>query len=475
MKNCSRRTFLKLAGAVSVAMMSGCNPIRKRPFKPNLVLIFCDDLGYGDLGCYGSTVHKTPHLDRMAREGVKFTDFYVTCGVCTPSRASLMTGCYPRRVDMHVNARPEGEIGRQVLFPRAKKGLNPSEVTIAEILKDQGYATACIGKWHLGDQPGFLPTEQGFDTYFGIPYSNDMNRDFCPLPLMQDTEVIEAPVNQDTLTKRYTEKTIEFIKTHADESFFIYLPHAMTHNPLHASEEFRGSSENGLYGDAVQEIDWSTGEILDSLEDLGIAENTLVIFTSDNGAASRWGGSNLPLSGWKGGTMEGSMREPCIMWWPGTIPANSVCTELASTMDILPTMAELAGGKVPADRIIDGKDIFDLMTDENTKTPHKVFYYYQKEQLMAVRSGPWKLHLALDKQYKSVHYPGFKKGRPLKLVNLDHDIQEQYDVSQKHPDIVKRLQKLADAAREDLGDLGVQGKNQRPAAIVDHPVAQLKK
>lgn len=477
MPNKNRRDFLKIATMGSVAALvtgTGCGK-QGAKLKPNFIVIFCDDLGYGDLGCYGSAKHRTPYLDRMAQEGLRFTDFYVTSGVCTPSRASLMTGCYPRRVDLHVNARPEGSIGRQVLFPRANKGLNPTEITIAEILKDAGYTTACIGKWHLGDQPEFLPTRQGFDSYFGIPYSNDMNRDFCPLPLMRDETVIEAPVDQDTLTRRYTEETVQFIRNNKDNPFFIYLPHAMTHNPLHASDQFRGKSANGIYGDAVEEIDWSTGEILQTLRDEKLDKNTLVIFTSDNGAASRFGGSNAPLSGWKASTMEGGMREPCLMWWPGTIEAGSECTELASTIDILPTLAALAGQKTPSDRIIDGKDILPLLTESDAKTPHEVFYYYQLEQLKAVRSGKWKLHLPLDKQYKNIHWGGFKEGRELKLIDLSRDIKEEHDVSGEHPDVVKRLLELAELAREDLGDLGRLGKGQRKAGMVKEAVALLKK
>ncbi|MGD1894986.1 MAG: sulfatase-like hydrolase/transferase, partial [Cyclobacteriaceae bacterium] len=283
--------------------------------KPNIILIFCDDLGYGDLGVYGSKLHRSPNLDQMAADGAHFTDFYVTSGVCTPSRASLLTGCYPRRVDMHVNARHRDSVGTQVLFPRAKKGLNPNEITLAELLKEQGYATTCIGKWHLGDQPEFLPTHQGFDYYFGIPYSNDMNRNYVPLPLMRDEKVIEAPVDQNTITRRYTEEAIRFMDEHQNESFFIYLPHAMTHNPLHASDNFRGKSANGIYGDAVEELDWSTGQILKYLRENNLEENTIVIFTSDNGAAPHWGGSNGKLRGWKGSTWEGGMRVPCLMQW----------------------------------------------------------------------------------------------------------------------------------------------------------------
>lgn len=462
-----------LAGILSGCGDSAASGGEKTSPRPNIVLIYCDDLGYGDLGVYGSEVHRTPHLDRMAEEGVKFTDFYVTSGVCTPSRSSLLTGSYPRRVDLHVNARPAGSVGRQVLFPRAHKGLNPDEITIAELLKEQGYATACIGKWHLGDQDAFLPSRQGFDYYYGIPYSNDMNRDFCPLPLMRNEEVIEAPVDQNTITKRYTEEVLQFITEHREEPFFVYFPHAMPHNPAHASEAFSGKSANGGYGDAVEEIDWSTGQILNYLRENGLAGNTLVIFTSDNGAASRWGGSNQPLSGWKGSTMEGGMRVPALFWQPGTLAAGQACTEMATTLDMLPTLAKLAGGQAPRDRILDGHDIWPLLTNTKAQSPYKYFYYYQLEQLQAVRSGPWKLHLPLDSMYENFHRATWKEGRPLKLVNLREDIKEENDLSEQHPEIVEKLLQYAEQARTDLGDVGREGANVRPAAIVEEPKAQL--
>ena len=395
MKSINRRNFLKALslGAASLVMPSRSTASQRaaksrKAESPNFIIIFCDDLGYGDIGCFGSTQHRTPNIDKMAAEGMRFTSFYVTSGVCTPSRSSLMTGCYPRRVNMHQSAG-----GEWVLFPVAKKGLNPDEISIAEVLKGQGYATACVGKWHLGDQPQFLPTTQGFDYYFGIPYSNDMGskqrKQNPPLPLLRNEKVIEAPVDQTTLTKRYTEEVIKFITANKDKPFFVYLPHTMPHNPVHSSDAFRGKSANKGYGDCVEEIDWSTGQILDTLKRLSIDENTLVVFTSDNGAASRWGGSNLPLSGWKGSTMEGGMREPCVIRWPGKIPAGKSCDELACTMDLLPTFAKLAGTKPPADRIIDGKDIQPLMRGKkDAKSPHEAFYYYYMTQLHAVRARP---------------------------------------------------------------------------------------
>lgn len=480
-KNINRRNLLRLAGATTAgAILSGFTGALRSTFaqddsraavKPNFIVIFCDDLGYGDIGCFGSNKHRTPNIDRMAAEGMRFTSFYVTSGVCTPSRSSLMTGCYPRRVNMHESDRNEC-----VLFPVARKGLNPNEITIAEVLKTQGYATACVGKWHLGDQPEFLPTSQGFDCYYGIPYSNDMGANQRsknpPLPLLENTKVIEAPADQNTLTKRYTEQVIKFITDNKNKPFFVYLPHTMPHNPVHSSDKFRGKSANNGYGDAVEEIDWSTGEILASLRKLGIDERTLVVFTSDNGAAQRWGGSNLPLSGWKGSTMEGGMREPCVMRWPGRIPAGRACDELASTLDLLPTLARLAAAKAPDDRIIDGKDIWPLMAGrEGAKSPHEVFYYYQMDQLQAVRSGRWKLYLPL--KVKKRNWGKGTSNTPMKLYDLKADIGEKNDVADRHPDVVKRLLGLADKAREDLGDVNYMGR-QRPAGWVITPTPLMK-
>lgn len=467
-----RRSFLRWTGAaLTAAVLPGraCRAASKpcAADKPNFIVIFCDDMGYGDVGCFGSTKHRTPNLDRMAAEGTRFTSFYVTSGVCTPSRSSLMTGCYPRRINMHQN-----EAGLCVLFPVNQKGLHPHEITIAEVLRERGYATACVGKWHLGDQPGLLPTRQGFDSYYGIPYSNDMGTrqgpSRPPLPLLRNEEVIEAPAEQNTLTRRYTHEVLSFIEHNKDRPFFVYLPHTMPHNPVHASDAFRDKSANGRYGDAVEEIDWSAGQILAALKDLDLDEKTLVLFTSDNGAASRWGGNNGPLRGWKGSTWEGGMREPCIVRWPGKIPAGATCDELACTMDLLPTFARLAGTSAPTDRVIDGKDIWPLMSGrQGVKTPHEAFYYYQMDQLQAVRSGNWKLHLPLKPKRRNWGKP--EPGCPLQLYDLDADIAEQNNVADKHPDVVERLLALAEKARDDLGDTGRKGKGQRPAGFAAHP------
>jgi len=359
-----------------------------------------------------------------------------------------------------------------VLFPVAQKGLNPNEITIVEVLKAQGYTTACVGKWHLGDQPKFLPTRQGFDYYYGIPYSNDMGagqrKQNPPLPLLRNEKVIEAPADQNTLTKRYTEEVLKFITTNKDKPFFVYLPHTMPHNPVHSSEKFRGKSANDGYGDCVEEIDWSTGQILEMLKKLDIDDRTLVVFTSDNGAAKRWGGSNLPLSGFKGSTMEGGMREPAVCRWPGKIPAGKSCDELASTLDLMPTLARLAGTNPPTDRIIDGKNIWPLMAGKKgAKSPHEVFYYYFRDQLQAVRSGKWKLHLPF--KIKKRKQDKKASNAPLKLYDLEADIGETTNIADRHPDVVKRLLALAEKARNDLGDVGRKGTGQRPAGWVVTP------
>ena len=425
---------------------------------PNFIVIFCDDLGYGDLGCFGSKVIRTPNIDRMAAEGMKLTSFYSTSSVCTPSRSSLMTGCYPRRVNLHQNHR-----NLCVLFPADPKGLHPSEITIAEVLKAKGYATACVGKWHLGDQPQFLPTRQGFDTYFGIPYSNDMGRKNIPLPLMRDEKVIEAPVKQASLTGRYTQEVVSFIEANRDQPFFIYLPHTFPHLPLFASERFKGKSKAGIYGDSVEEIDWSTGQILAALKKHGLDEHTLVLFTSDNGSAR---GSNAPLRGKKGQTWEGGQRVPCVVRWPGRIAAGSTCDQIAATLDLLPTFANLAGGRAPTDRVLDGKNIWPLLAGKKgAKSPHEAFYYYQMDQLQAVRSGKWKLFVEMSSKKRNWGKP--EGASPLQLYDLEADIAESSNVADDHPEVVQRLLALADKARAELGDGDRAGTGQRKAGWVD--------
>ena len=432
---------------------------------PNYVLIFCDDLGYGDLGCYGSAKNRTPRIDAMAKEGMRFTSFLSSSPVCTPSRASLLTGCYARRVGMH-----EDFTGHWVLIPRSRRGMHADEWTLPEILKAKGYATACIGKWHLGDQPPHLPTAHGFDEYYGIPYSNDMasaRRGDPPLPLVQDTKVIEAPANQATLTKRYTREAIQFIERNKSKPFFLYLPHTFPHLPLFASKEFHGKSANGRYGDSVEEIDWSTGKILDALKQHGLDKNTLVIFTSDNGSNGRNGGSNAPLSGAKGGTMEGGMRVPMIARWPGRIPAGGTCNELSSTMDFLPTFAALSGGLLSANKI-DGHDITPLLTGtKGAASPYEVFYYYRRRQLQAVRWGDWKWHLPLANTFPNWTTANQKgRGRPGKLVDLKTDLAEKVDVTAANPKVMAKMRELVAQAEATLGNEDRQGKEQRPATTL---------
>ena len=436
---------------------------------PNFIVIFCDNLGYGDIEPFGSEVHRTPHLNRMAEEGRKFTHFCVTAGVCTPSRASMMTGCYSQRVSMHMNPRDY-----HVLRPVSPYGLHPDEVTIAEALKKQGYTTGQIGKWHLGDQPEFLPTSQGFDYFFGVPYSDDMTErqwsqdgsHWPPLPLMLNDKVIEAPVDRNGLTKRYTEAATDWIEKNKEKPFYLYIPQAMpgsTAEPF-SSPEFRGKSKNGPWGDSIEELDWSTGVILDKLEELGIAENTLVVWTSDNGAPlSRTDitnperGSNSPLHGRGYTTSEGAFRVPTIMWQPGTVPAGTVCDELTSTMDLYPTFVKMAGGK--KDNVKrDGHDITDLILGkEGAKTPHEVYAYYYLDQLQAVRSGPWKLFLPLDDFRRHPHFTANEKPTETLLFNVVEDIDCSDNVAGENPQVVARLTELAEKVIADLGDMDAPG------------------
>jgi len=436
--------------------------------KPNIVLIFIDDLGYGDVGPFGNQQVKTPQLDKMAAEGMKFTSFYAT-PVCSMSRTCLMTGSYNVRVSVP-----------GVLFPNSKIGLHPDEVTLAEIVKPQGYATICIGKWHLGHRAPFLPTKQGFDAFFGIPYSNDMTLDpvnavFAKdcvfrdgineekaragtlnhtVPLMRGTEVVEYPADQDTLTQRYTEEAVRFIRANQARPFFLYLPHTMVHGPLAASAAFRGKSAGGLLGDAVEEIDWSVGQILQTLRELGLDSKTLVIFTSDNGAAS---GSSAPWRGKKGSVFEGGVREPCIMRWPGRIPAGTTCNQIAGNIDVLPTIAKITAATPPSDRVLDGRDITSLMFQTGAPPVRDTQLYFNAwdDKLGAIRQGDWKLFLTSPERKAQP-----KKGVAPKanganraevgdgsLFDLAKDPGETTDVAAAHPDIVARLR--AEAQRRD--------------------------
>ena len=478
--------------------------------RPNIIFILADDLGYGDLACYGSTEVATPNIDGMAKEGVKLTSFYVA-PVCSPTRAAFMTGCIPQRVG----------IGG-VLFPRNNHGLNPVEQTLPELLKAQGYATAIIGKWHLGNQDLFQPLNHGFDAWYGTiasnsqgyypntkEYANDcvwrdgytresiLKLKEAKCPMVRDNVVVEVPADQTQFTQRYTREAIQFITAHSraqrdsrtksarrdganapsnDEPFFLYLPHNMVHIPLHASAEFAGKSKLGTYGDAIQELDWSTGEILKTLKELGLDEKTLVIFTSDNGPHLGQGASAGPLRGEKGSNFEGGVRVPCLMRWTGQIPANRVIDEPVTIMDMLPTFASLAGGEVPADRVIDGKDVWQIIAgDEGTKSPHDAIYYLRGNSVDGIRSGDWKF-LVVDakdmisdapeerKEDEKNLYPRQlkklmkeqaktakgEKGEVEMLFNLRDDLGETKDLSKERPEIAARLKEQLEIFRAEF-------------------------
>jgi arylsulfatase A len=432
----NRRSFLKVLGAgmASLAVPGFMKAGQGSDGKPNFVIIFTDDQGYQDIGCFGSPTIKTPNLDQMAAEGMKFIDFYVAASVCSPSRAALMTGCYPPRVGI-----------TKVLFPNDTIGLNPEEITIADVLKGKGYATACIGKWHLGHLPEFLPTSNGFDYYFGIPYSNDMDgvqgknknldrawrqKDYSPwnVPLMRGKYIIERPADQTALIERYTDEAVKFIGKNKNNPFFVYLAHTMPHIPLFVSDEFYVEDVKKAYKATIEQIDSSVGRIFSALKDAGVDKNTLVVFTSDNGpwlSKEYFGGSALPLRDGKFSIYEGGMREPCIMRWPGRIPAGKVCDKVCGTIDLLPTFARLAGAEIPADRVIDGKDILPLIEGRpDAETPHEAYFYYSGDELEAVRSGKWKLRRA--------------ENNP-ELYDLQADIGEKTNLADKHPEIVIRL------------------------------------
>ncbi len=442
----------------AVMLISGCNTTPE-PRLPNIIIIFADDLGYGDLGSYGHPTIQTPNLDRLASEGMKLTQFYAAASVCTPSRAGLLTGRYPVRTGMASDK-------NRVLFPDAEKGIPADEITIAEALKEQGYATAAIGKWHLGHREEFLPTQNGFDYYYGIPYSNDMDRvrpgtreevfgnpvfDSWNVPLMRNNEIIERPTDQRTITKRYTEEAVQFIRTNRDTPFFIYLAHSMPHVPLFRSEEFENVSERGLYGDVIEEIDWSVGQIAQALLEEGLAENTLLLFTSDNGpwlAYGSHGGSAGLLRGGKGMTWEGGMREPAIAWWPGTIKPGSVSEAITTTLDFFPTALDMAGAALPQDRVIDGRSLLPIFRGEAGARGHESFYYFRGTKVYAVRNGPWKAHFITQWAFRTGSEPT-EHEIPL-LFNLEIDPSEQYDVSAENPEIVDRLKIVYQEAIENV-------------------------
>jgi len=463
--------FLVLWGGQQVSCFSA------ESTRPNVVLIFIDDMGYGDVGFNGATVPKTPHLDQMAAEGMKFTDFYVGCAVCSGSRTALLTGCHYQRLSMS-----------PVLFPNSQNGLHPDEVTIADMLKDAGYRTACVGKWHLGHLPPCLPTYQGFESYWGIPYSNDMWIDPAnqlsdqiqlgegltldevkaghkirnQVPLFQDEEIIEYPVDQRTITKRYTEQSIRFITENAENSFFLYLPHTMVHRPLAVSEAFNDPAKE-LITNAIEEVDWSVGEILKTLKSLGIAENTLVIFTSDNGAAV---GSSLPLRAKKGSVYDGGIREPTLMWWPTQIPAGSVCQEVAASIDVLPTLAGLCHAKLP-ERKIDGKNIWPLMSGEKeARSPHDAYVLMHGPG--TVRSGKWKFYPWQEGKGNKPNGKALDPSKPpVQLYDTVADIGERTNLAARYPDVVTRLHAEYD---RHIAELNAE---RRPTAALQRPEGAL--
>jgi arylsulfatase A-like enzyme len=473
----------KLLPLVLMALLAAADLSAQSP-TPNLVVIFIDDMAYADIGPFGGKI-PTPNLDRMAKEGMRFTDFSAATAVCSASRAALLTGCYHRRVGI------SGALG-----PNANHGLHEREMTLAELCKQKDYATACFGKWHLGHHPKFLPTNHGFDEFYGLPYSNDMwplhpayahlptaaerrKRGYPDLPMIEGVTVVNKSVSgkdQEQLTTQYTERAVRFIEKNKAKPFFCYVPHSMVHVPLFVSDKFKGKSGHGLFGDVVMEIDWSVGQILDAIKRSGVDKNTLVVFTSDNGPWLSYGdhaGSSGQYREGKGTMFEGGIREPTIMRWPGRIPSGT-CSEFASTIDIVPTFAKLIGAKLP-DHKIDGHDIAPLMfNEEGAQSPHQAFLsYYGGGQLQAIRNARWKLHF--PHRYRTMAgKPGGKNGSPtsysqgkigLELFDLRNDPSESTDVAAENPGVVAQLQKLANAARKDLGDklTKVKGNGIRPS------------
>jgi arylsulfatase A len=458
----SHRILGAFAMSACVPFLSGCTVQAPAPLKPNFVVIFADDLGYGDLGAFGHPVFRTPNLDRLAAEGQRWTQFYVAASVCTPSRAALLTGRYPIRSGM---AGP-----RRVLFPDSGGGLPTSEITIAEALAEAGYVSGAFGKWHLGHLPRYLPTRQGFFTYWGIPYSNDMDKvpgspdhraaaradprwqadpDDYNVPIVHDQVVVERPADQYTITRRYTEKAVEFIRSHRDEPFFVYLAHSMMHIPLFASEDFRGRSPAGsLYGDAIEEVDWSVGQIVVTLKELGLEKQTLVVFTSDNGpwlVFDTHGGTAGLLRGGKGDTFEGGMREPTVMWGPGHV-APGVVRDMGSTLDLLPTFCALAGVDPPNDRILDGYDLGPVLRGQGP-SPRDEMMYYRSREIFAARVGRFKAHFVTQSGYGGdppvVHDP------PL-VFDLQADPSERFDVAARHPEAVQEIEERVEAHRKTI-------------------------
>ena len=451
----------------------------KTPSKPNVIIIFTDDQGYQDVGSYGAVGFKTPNLDQMAAEGIRLTDFYAAQAVCSASRAGLLTGCYPNRLGIN-----------GAFMPNSPKGLNPEETTIAEMLKTEGYKTAIYGKWHLGDAPEFLPTKQGFDEYFGIPFSNDMWPyhpqqgtifNFGPLPLYENENIIDTLTDQSNLTTQITERSIQFIQENKSEPFFLYVAHPQPHVPLFVSDKFKGKSERGLYGDVIMEIDWSVGEILQTLKQEGIDENTMVIFTSDNGPWLAYGehsGSALPLREGKGTALEGGQREPAIIRYPGKIKPGRTLQTPMMNIDILPTIAELTGAQLPT-KNIDGKSVWKIWTGESDESPQEAYYfYYHVNELQGVCYKNWKMYF--PHKYRTLGgRQGGKDGLPadyeyvtfdeIALYDLSKDISETNNVANEHPDVVEEIKALANSMRNKLGDAltNVEGTENRAPGMIN--------
>jgi arylsulfatase A-like enzyme len=464
---------------ISLVFFSCQSPTTPTAKTPNIIVILTDDQGYQDLGSFGSPDIETPYLDQMAREGVRLTSFYSAQAVCSASRAGLLTGCYPNRIGIH-----------GALMPNSKKGINPNETTLAELLKTKGYRTGIFGKWHLGDHPKFSPLKHGFDTFFGIPYSNDMwplhpqqgkGFNFGPLPLYENEQIIDTLTDQSLLTTQITERSIKFIENNQDEPFFLYIAHPQPHVPLYVSDKFKGKSPRGLYGDVIMEIDWSVGQILQTLKSFELEEETLVIFTSDNGPWLSYGehaGSALPLREGKGTALEGGQREPTILYYPGTLPQGLTVDTQMMNIDLLPTLAPQVGADLPK-HPIDGKDVWDLWTGESTTSPHEAYYfYYHVNELHGVRYQNWKLYF--PHRYRTLDgQPGGKNGLPapysykniekIELYNLDNDLSETTDVAEQYPEVVAQIVALADQKRKELGDAltNQMGTGSRPAGSID--------
>lgn len=466
------KIFIGILLSITIGSFSLSNAQNNDRSQPNIIIIFADDLGYGDLSSFGAPNIRTPHLDKMASEGQKWTNFYVAASVCTPSRAGLLTGRYPVRSGMASNV-------NRVLFPDSKGGLPAREITIAEQMKKAGYQTAMVGKWHLGHHEQYLPTQHGFDSYYGIPYSNDMDRgpgnpqegnyidgyfefanepipiEYYNVPLMRDNEIIERPADQNTITRRYTQESISFIEEHKDEPFFLYLAHNLPHVPLFVSDEFTGHSHAGKYGDVIEEIDDGVGQILDKLNELEIAEHTLVVFTSDNGpwlVFKTHGGSSGMLRAGKGMTWEGGMRVPAIFWWPGTIQPGIV-TDIGSTLDLFPTASHLADVDVPEDRIMDGLDLTPVLMGKSD-SPRDEMLFYRGATLYAARKGNFKAHFIIEGAYGQ-----FEKRKVLetpRLYNLSEDPGEKYDVADEHPEVLAEIEEMVEKHKQNL----VKGEDQ---------------